>query len=119
MGMHIAIDDFGTGYSSLNYLKRFPINTVKIDKSFVRDVENDPSGAAIVSAVIGLARILKLRVIAEGVETEQQLRFLYRRECEEMQGYYFSHPLAAEEITPFLEGVRDFEGITSMKALAN
>jgi diguanylate cyclase (GGDEF)-like protein/PAS domain S-box-containing protein len=119
MGMHIAIDDFGTGYSSLNYLKRFPINTVKIDKSFVRDVENDPSGAAIVSAVIGLARVLKLRVIAEGVETEQQLRFLYRRECEEMQGYYFSHPLSAEEITPFLEGVRDFGGITSMKSLAN
>lgn len=119
MGAHIAIDDFGTGYSSLNYLKRFPINTVKIDKSFVQDLENDPSGAAIVTAVIDLARILNLRVVAEGVETEQQLRFLQRRECEEMQGFFFSQPMSAEELTPYLSGAQQFGAFSSGRFLAN
>jgi diguanylate cyclase (GGDEF)-like protein/PAS domain S-box-containing protein len=99
MGVAISIDDFGTGYSSLNYLKRFPINTVKIDKSFVRDLHTDASDAAIITAVIGIARILKLRVIAEGVETEEQLAFLRRKECEEMQGYFFGGPMPADELT--------------------
>ena len=103
MGISISIDDFGVGYSSLNYLKRFPIDTVKIDKSFVRDLESDASDAAIISAVIGIARILNLRVIAEGVENEQQLAFLQRKQCEEMQGFLFSGPLPPAEAQEYAE----------------
>lgn len=98
MGITISIDDFGTGYSSLNYLKRFPINTVKIDKAFVRDVTTDLGDAAIVNAVIGIAHSMNLRVIAEGVETREQLEFLRQRRCEEMQGFLFSEPLPVEDI---------------------
>jgi len=92
MGIHISIDDFGTGYSSLSYLKRFPIDTVKIDQDFVRDLTTDD--AAIISAVISMARALNLRVVAEGVETEEQLAFLRREQCAEMQGFLYSEPLA-------------------------
>ncbi|HEX2060364.1 MAG TPA: EAL domain-containing protein, partial [Thermoanaerobaculia bacterium] len=92
MGIRISIDDFGTGYSSLSYLKRFPIDTVKIDQDFVRDLTSDD--AAIISAVISMARALNLRVIAEGVETEEQLAFLRREQCAEMQGFLYSEPLA-------------------------
>jgi EAL domain-containing protein (putative c-di-GMP-specific phosphodiesterase class I) len=95
MGIRISIDDFGTGHSSLSYLKRFPIDTVKIDQGFVRDLTTDD--AAIISAVISMARALNLRVIAEGVETEEQLAFLRREQCAEMQGFLYSHPLAAAE----------------------
>jgi diguanylate cyclase (GGDEF)-like protein/PAS domain S-box-containing protein len=95
MGIRISIDDFGTGYSSLSYLKRFPIDTVKIDQDFVRDLTTDD--AAIISAVISMARALNLRVIAEGVETEEQLAFLRREQCAEMQGFLFSEPLAPAE----------------------
>jgi diguanylate cyclase (GGDEF)-like protein/PAS domain S-box-containing protein len=95
MGIRISIDDFGTGYSSLSYLKRFPIDTVKIDQDFVRDLTDDD--AAIISAVISMARALNLRVIAEGVETEEQLAFLRREQCAEMQGFLFSEPLSAVE----------------------
>ena len=96
-GIRISIDDFGTGYSSLNYLKRFPIDTVKIDHDFVRDLGAGTSDGAIISAVISMARALKLRVIAEGVETHEQLAFLAREQCSEMQGFLYSRPLPAAD----------------------
>ena len=101
-GVTIAMDDFGTGYSSLNYLKRFPIDTVKIDKGFVRDIGTSSGDAAIVSAVIRIARILRLRVVAEGVESEEQLTFLRKKRCQEMQGFLFSRPVPADELTAVL-----------------
>jgi diguanylate cyclase (GGDEF)-like protein/PAS domain S-box-containing protein len=96
IGVAISIDDFGTGYSSLNYLKRFPLNAVKVDRAFVAGVPTNESDSAIVTAVIGIARSLHLRVVAEGVETEEQYAFLQRRQCDEAQGFYFSPPLTAE-----------------------
>ena len=107
MGVRISIDDFGTGYSSLSYLKHFPVDTVKIDQDFVRDLTHDSNDRAIISAVISMARALKLRVIAEGVETQEQLAFLQHEECGEMQGFLHSRPLPAEEFETLLRKVRD------------
>jgi len=102
MGVQLAIDDFGTGYSSLSYLKRFPIDTLKIDQSFVRDIVTDTDDANIVAAVIGMGKSLKQRVIAEGVETDAQLAFLLDRHCDEGQGFHFSHPVSAEDFARLL-----------------
>jgi diguanylate cyclase (GGDEF)-like protein/PAS domain S-box-containing protein len=101
MGIRVAIDDFGTGYSSLAYLMRLPIDTLKIDVSFIRKVTTDPDTAQLVSAIIGVAHNLSMSVIAEGVETEEQLRFLRLLKCDMTQGYYFSRPVPAEEMHGF------------------
>ena len=96
-GVHISIDDFGTGYSSLSYLKRFPIDAVKIDRSFIQDLKPDSDDAAIVMATIRLAHAMNLSVIAEGVETEQQRDFLLKYGCDVLQGYLYSRPVSADE----------------------
>lgn len=107
MGVHLSIDDFGTGYSSLSYLKRFPLATLKIDRLFVQDITTSSDGAVITLAIIAMAHSLGLKVIAEGVETEEQLAFLRAHRCDEMQGYLFSRPIPAEAFTQLLrEGRR-------------
>jgi len=102
MGLKLLIDDFGTGYSSLSYLKRLPVYKLKIDQSFVQGLPSDQDDAAIVVAIIGVATSMHMRVIAEGVETEEQLAFLRRCDCNEMQGYFYSKPLPPEAATEFL-----------------
>jgi diguanylate cyclase (GGDEF)-like protein/PAS domain S-box-containing protein len=102
LGIRISIDDFGTGYSSLAYVKRFPIDVLKIDRSFIEDITTNAADAAITTAVIDMAHSLKVRVVAEGVETVEQYEFLRKRGCDEIQGYYFAQPLPPDEITKLL-----------------
>jgi diguanylate cyclase (GGDEF)-like protein len=102
LGVRISMDDFGTGYSSLNYLKRFPIDTLKLDQSFVREITSNPTDAAIATAVISMAHTLNLRVIGEGVEKEDQFQFLQARGCDYIQGYLFSPPLAVENLEAYM-----------------
>jgi EAL domain-containing protein (putative c-di-GMP-specific phosphodiesterase class I) len=104
MGLKLAIDDFGKGYSSLSYLKQFPFSKLKIDRSFIRDVPANPEDAAITAAIISMAKSLNLKVIAEGVENEGQMSFLRAHQCDEIQGYYFSKPLAADKAADKLRG---------------
>lgn len=101
MGLDLAVDDFGTGYSSLSYLKRFPIDTLKIDQSFVADL-GSPDGPAIIDAILALAKTLNLRVIAEGIETEQQLAYLVEKQCDLLQGFYFARPIYPEDVASIL-----------------
>jgi diguanylate cyclase (GGDEF)-like protein/PAS domain S-box-containing protein len=102
-GVQVAVDDFGTGYSSLSYLQKFSIDALKIDQSFVRRITTAPAETTIVTAVISMARSLKLRVVAEGVETLKELEFLQAHQCDEAQGYYFSRPVAPEQLAKLLE----------------
>jgi EAL domain-containing protein (putative c-di-GMP-specific phosphodiesterase class I) len=103
MGLQASIDDFGTGYSSLGYLTRFPINTIKIDRTFIKNVAIDVNAQAIIRTIIAMAHSLKTEVVAEGVETEDQLAFLQSEKCDKIQGYLFSRPLPAEEFGKLLE----------------
>jgi predicted signal transduction protein with EAL and GGDEF domain len=108
MGVQLAIDDFGTGYSSFTYLRRFPVDALKLHQSFVQEITDDPRDATIVDAMINIGRSLKRRVIAEGVETRAQLKFLQRHGCAEGQGYYFSRPVVAGQVGKLLEsGIRE------------
>ncbi|HKJ07571.1 MAG TPA: EAL domain-containing protein [Gammaproteobacteria bacterium] len=108
-GISVSLDDFGTGYSSLSYLKRFPIDTVKIDKSFIAEITSDPDDAAIARAIIAMSHSLRMKVVAEGVETEGQLGFLQRHGCDAMQGYYFSRPVCADDMAMLLSQRRKVE----------
>ncbi len=118
MGIVLSLDDFGTGYSSLSYLKRFPIDILKIDQSFVRDLVFNSDDAAITEAIISLAHSLRLSVIAEGVETQEQLDYLQANGCNEIQGYYFSRPLAVADITLLLEADKKLSCNANMRTLA-
>jgi EAL domain-containing protein (putative c-di-GMP-specific phosphodiesterase class I) len=103
IGVRLAIDDFGTGYSSLSYLRQFPIDTLKIDQSFVREITAGSPDDTIVSAIISMGKTLRQKVVAEGVETGEQLAFLQRQHCGEGQGFHFSRPLSAEEFVTLRE----------------
>jgi len=117
-GIRLAVDDFGTGYSSLSYVKRFPLDALKIDRTSIRDVATDPDGATIMLAIISLARSLKLKVVAEGVETATQMDFLRARGCDELQGFLFSRPVPVEQMTQLLRDRRSLAVAASVRTLA-
>jgi EAL domain-containing protein (putative c-di-GMP-specific phosphodiesterase class I) len=103
LGVKTSIDDFGTGYSSLNYLRQFPVNCLKIDQAFIKELETNSGDLSIVKAIVSLGHTLNMKVIAEGVETKQQLQQLQDNDCDEIQGYYLSRPISAENITIFVK----------------
>src|SRR5690606_7647346 len=103
LGIHISIDDFGTGYSSLNQLQRLPISDVKLDRSFIQGITQDPKKSSLVKAIIDLVHSMNMKVIAEGVETEDESSFCSELECDELQGYYFSRPLSADQFIKYLQ----------------
>ena len=103
MGVFLTVDDFGTGYSSLSYLRQFPIHVLKIDQSFIHQITADPDDSMIVSAIINMGKSLKYRVIAEGIETQEQKVYLRTQQCAEGQGYLFSRPVAAEQFASLLQ----------------
>jgi EAL domain-containing protein (putative c-di-GMP-specific phosphodiesterase class I) len=102
MGVRLAIDDFGTGYSSLAQIQHFPIDTLKVDRSFIRNIPKDAEDMAITEAIIAMGKTLSVTVVAEGVETEEQMNFLKEHSCDEMQGFYFSKPIAPEQFADLL-----------------
>jgi EAL domain-containing protein (putative c-di-GMP-specific phosphodiesterase class I) len=115
LGLNISIDDFGTGYSSLAYLKRFPLNTLKIDRSFIKDIDTNSDDREITKAIIAMGQNLNLKVLAEGAETLEQVQILRDSGCDYIQGYYYSRPLPASEIQPFLEN-REMRPVQSVKS---
>jgi EAL domain-containing protein (putative c-di-GMP-specific phosphodiesterase class I) len=115
-GVHVALDDFGTGYSSLVYLRRYPISSLKVDETLVRNIASDPGDAAIASGLIALAHSLDMRVIVEGVETAEQLAFLRAKHCDEVQGYFLSQPLDSEGFFQLLKNGNDLESLLSRQA---
>ncbi len=115
LGVFLSLDDFGTGYSSLNYLRHFPVDSLKIDQSFIRDVAIDPSGASVVTSIIDIAHNLHLTAIAEGVETVEQLDFLLASECDLMQGYLFSKPLPADDFAQLVKNRHCLQDVTAQR----
>jgi EAL domain-containing protein (putative c-di-GMP-specific phosphodiesterase class I) len=107
LGVNLAIDDFGTGYSSLSYLKRFPVNILKIDRVFTQDIPTDKQVTTLTLSIIAMAHALNMEVVAEGIETREQLDVLRANKCDYIQGYYFSRPLAADEVTRYLTQQRE------------
>ena len=117
-GLHISMDDFGTGYSSLSYLRRLNVDTLKIDRSFVRDILTNHDDAVIAEAIIALGHGLRLNIVAEGVETEAQFKFLRQLHCDEAQGFYFSKPLSTEEFTAYVLERNKSQDIVEIKRRA-
>jgi EAL domain-containing protein (putative c-di-GMP-specific phosphodiesterase class I) len=116
LGVGLTIDDFGTGYSSLNYLNRFPLDKLKIDRSFVHDMLDDPTDLAITRAIIGLGHTLGLKVVAEGVETRQEAEILFAEGCDEFQGFFYAHPMAADAFQSWVTGRKADSGITAAQS---
>ncbi len=107
MGVHTSLDDFGTGYSSLSYLKRFPLKVLKIDQSFIQDIQLNEKNESLITAIIAMARSLGLDVVAEGVEKDEQLAFLRSQLCDNVQGFLLSHPVPAAELTKLLHRIAE------------
>ncbi len=117
MGVLVSVDDFGTGYSSMSYLRRFPIDKLKIDRVFINEIASRPEDASIVRAIVSLAHSLNLKVVAEGVETPAQLDFLKTAGCDEYQGYHYSRPLPADQFQRLIRDARSYDLLTEEDAV--